>query len=320
MADMNEIPGGNSGILVHPHGLLLLNKPPGPTSFDCIRFLRRTCNLPPKWKLGHLGTLDPFASGVMIIALGQAVRYSSFGLKSDKCYRARLWLGDETDTLDPTGNVTDSQTVPPGWKDKLDDIAAIFTGTIEQTPPAFSARHINGKRSYELARKGETPELKPTTVEIYSLQFTGSDENWVDFVCHVSGGTYIRSLASDIARELGTVGHLLGLERTRSGKFPIGESIPFPAFETGGAQVLMHHLKPVTRILDHLPALIIKTSIEEKLLHGKALEPDDLGSEFPEPTGDAVTFRIMDENENFRALGRFNDDSSSIIPFKPWLV
>ena len=111
---------------ISPHGLIVMDKPPGPSGFDCIRHLRRNCNFPKKWKVGHLGTLDPFASGVMVIALGQAVRYSSYGLSSSKKYRARLWLGDETATLDPTGETIKSAPVPTGWKDKLGDIAKEF--------------------------------------------------------------------------------------------------------------------------------------------------------------------------------------------------
>jgi tRNA pseudouridine55 synthase len=320
MAEQDNISCSSRDVQPRPHGLILIDKPPGPTSFDCIRFLRRTCNLPPKWKTGHLGTLDPFASGVMVIALGQAVRYAGYGLHSDKMYRARLWLGDETDTLDPTGKVTISKPVPEGWKNNLEKISQEFTGKTEQVPPAFSAKQVNGERSYTAARKGRILELKPATIEIYSLQFTGTDENWIDFVCHVSGGTYIRSLARDIALRLGTVGHLLGLERIRTGPFPIEESIPFSAFEAGRAHVLTHHLRPINQILDHLPQVVIRTGMEEKLINGIALGPGDIESGFPVSAEEEKIFRIMDSNSNFRALGKFREGSSKIIPFKPWLV
>jgi tRNA pseudouridine55 synthase len=301
-----------------PHGLIVIDKPPGPTSFDCIRFLRKTCNFPRKWKIGHLGTLDPFASGVMVIALGQAVRYSTYAVKSSKEYRARLWLGEETDTLDFTGQVTDTKPIPNSWVDRLPDVVGKFTGKYMQTPPAYSAKQVNGKRSYKAARNGETLDLKPVEVDIFFLEFHRTGENWVDFTTKVSGGTYIRSLGQDIAVELGTLGYLVGLERIASGPFIKKEAIPFTAFETGGPQVLMHHLRPVDQILSHLESITVKNESTGKLKHGKTLHNDDLCDNMPDLIEPGKIFRILDLDGNFRALGKIKKDG--IIPFKAWLV
>ncbi len=303
-----------------PHGIIIVDKPPGPTTYDCIRFLRHTCNIPKKWKMGHLGTLDPFASGIVVIALGQAVRYAEYALHSTKKYRARLWLGDETDTLDPTGEVIKSEPVPSDWNDRLQEVASRFTGEIEQVPPAYSAKHIDGKRSYELARDGKTPDLKPVNVEIYSIEFGESTEQWIDFTCHVSGGTYIRSLGRDIAYALGTVGHLLGLERIQSGPFSIDEAIPFSAFEYGGTHVLKHHVRPVIKILEHLPSLTVFPDSIEKIHHGKKLDACDFNGDFMLVKAEQGAYRIMDPDGRFISLGRLKESSQMINPFKPWIV
>lgn len=303
-----------------PHGLIVLDKPPGPSSYDCIRLLRRTCGLTRKWKIGHLGTLDPFAGGVLPIALGQAVRYAEFALRSRKKYRARLYLGEQTDTLDPTGSVIATAPVPPDWLDRLDEVKRLFTGDISQVPPAFSAKQVNGKRSYRAARRGENVELEPVEVTVYVLGFGDREETWVDFMAEVSGGTYIRSLGRDIANALGTVGHLVGLERLSVGPFTHEMSIPLDAFEVGGYQVLEHHLKSIDPLLDHLPACRIRPEREEKLIHGRPLAPSDMEDGFPDLEDGSATVRILDNQGSFRALGRPERDAQTIIPYKPWLA
>lgn len=303
-----------------PHGILVIDKPPGPTSFDCIRFLRRTCSLPRKWKIGHLGTLDPFASGVMVIALGQAVRYAMYGLKSVKEYRARLWLGEETDSLDLTGNVVKSQPIPTGWQDRLDEVREELTGKIMQIPPAFSAKQVDGKRSYRAAREGKILELEPVEVEIFSLEFGEMSDQWIDFTARVSRGTYIRSLGRDIALELGTLGYLIGLERIASGPFRKEVAIPFSAFEVGGSHVLTHHLRPVGEILGNLEKLIVRHDRIGKIKDGKVLFEEDFVTDVPLSFEFEHIYRLLDEKGTFLALGRPSGKSGEIIPFKPWMV
>jgi tRNA pseudouridine55 synthase len=302
---------------IEPHGLIVIDKPPGPTSYDCIRFLKRTCDLQRKWKIGHLGTLDPFASGVLVIALGKAVRYAGYALHSTKKYRARLWLGEETDTLDPTGKVIATSPIPEGWGGRLQEVAPGFRGIIEQQPPIYSAKQVDGRRSYKAAREGEKIDLKPIKVEIHSLEFGETGENCVDFVTEVSGGTYIRSLGRDIAKSFGTVGHLVGLERIAVGGFDSDVSIPLNAFEVGGSKVLMHHLRPVDQILEHLVSITIRDGREEKLKHGRIITKEDMTGEFPSVDDDSDTLRIIDSKGRFLSLGRVKGES--VIPFKQWV-
>ena len=302
---------------INPHGLIVIDKPPGPTAYDCIRFLRRTCGIPRKWKMGHLGTLDPFASGVMVIGIGQVVRYFEHAPRYHKTYRARLFLGDQTDTLDPTGNVVNTAPVPDDWPEKLEQVREKFTGEIVQHPPIFSAKQVDGKRAYKAARKGEKIELKPASVTIFSLEFGEPTENWIDFTCEVSSGTYIRALGRDIAIELGTLGHLAGLERLSVGPFMLEQAIPFSAFEVGGVDVLSNHIRPVEQILSHLPLCTIREGVEMKLIHGQPMGPDDIETDFPR-ADESTTLRIHDRDGRFRALGRLETDPDRIVPFRAW--
>lgn len=318
MIPRSEIPPG-SETAPSPHGLLVVDKPPGPTSFDIIRFLRKTCSISPKWKIGHLGTLDPFATGVVLIVLGQAVKYAEFAHSLTKCYRARLWLGEETDTLDPTGRVVKKMQVKPGWETHLDSIRKSLIGKIIQTPPAFSAKKIDGERAFNLARRGENVDIKPVEKTIYKLEFTGRSEEWLDFTCEVSSGTYVRSLGQEIATRLGTVGHLIGLERTAVGPFGKELSIPFEAFEVGGIDVLLHHLHPIDSIIEHLPALTILPAGLDKLHTGHELYGDDFMEGYPEDALDGIIVRIIEPDGLFRSLGRIRSRTSGVIPFKPWL-
>jgi tRNA pseudouridine55 synthase len=322
MADFEEI-HVNETPNPCPHGLLVVDKPPGPTSYDVIRFLRRTCEIDKKWKIGHLGTLDPFASGVVVIALGQAVKYFEYALGLKKTYRARLWLGDETDTLDPTGKVVASADVPSDWKERLNHAVSRFTGEISQIPPVFSAKHVDGERAYKGARRGEEVKLEPVTVQIYAFEIGASGDFWVDFTCTVSGGTYLRAIARDLAREIGTVGHLVGLERLAVGPYDDTLSIPFEAFERGGNPVLKHHLRPVTGILERLPKIFIKLGpiVDDKISTGKEL----LSEEFEDESGalngldDKATLVIMEADGRFRSMGRYRAESGGVTPFKPWV-
>ena len=300
-----------------PNGFIILDKPPGPTSYDCIRFLRRTCQIPPEIKIGHLGTLDPFACGVILIALGKAVKFAGFALNFRKTYRARIYLGEETDTLDPTGKVVAAAAIPPDWANRLNEIKAQFTGEIEQMPPVYSAKQVDGKRSYKAARKGQSIELKSSKVTVYSLEIQELFEYGFDFTCEVSSGTYIRSLARDMAKALGTVGHLIGLERTAVGEFTADLSIPFRAFEVGGRHVLLHHLRPSDQLLNDLPSCIVAPESEYKILHGQKFAEIDIEKNWPDFENTPEIVRLIDRTGRFLSLGKLKGKPLSIIPFKP---
>ena len=213
-------------------GILLLDKPSGPTSHDMVMVVRRGAG---QKQVGHAGTLDPLATGLLVICLGAATRLSDYMRGKNKRYRARVRLGQTTNTYDADGEIT-------ATSDAIPDRAAVeaalvkFRGPIQQRPPAFSAIKRGGKKAYELARAGEAVELEARPVEIYSLELLEWEppEFTLDALC--SAGTYVRSLAHDLGQNLGCGAHLTALRRTASGNFQLSEAVKLDdlqkAFET----------------------------------------------------------------------------------------
>jgi len=190
-------------------GLILFNKPSGITSFDALRDIKRVLGT---GKVGHTGTLDKFASGLLIVLAGKALRLSRWFTHCDKKYTGKIHFGIETDTLDPEGKII-AQAPPPSLKD-TEKALSQFTGDIMQAPPAYSAIHINGKRASSLARSGELPEMKKRPVTIYKTELVSWNPPFAEIFVHCSSGTYIRSLARDIAAAAGSRAHLCALLRT----------------------------------------------------------------------------------------------------------
>jgi len=244
-------------------GWLVLDKPAGISSAKAVAIARRAFNAA---KLGHGGTLDPLASGVLPLAFGEATKTVSLVMDGRKTYRFTIRFGQQTATDDAEGEIVATSDVRP-------DDAAIratlprFTGLIEQTPPAFSALKIEGKRAYELARQGQAVELKPRPVEIFRLDLLARPEpDLADFEVDCGKGTYIRSLARDLALALGTVGHVAALRRTQVGKFTENRAISLVKLEAlGHSPARFEHLLPVETVLDDIPALAI-TEEEAALL------------------------------------------------------
>lgn len=202
-------------------GILPVNKPCGKTSFSLVRTLRRLLGVQ---KIGHAGTLDPFASGVMIMLVGRSyTRLSDTFLQADKEYLARIKLGVTTDTFDCDGIVTSNSDVMPS-SDAVEAVVSRFQGEIDQIPPMFSAKKQQGKKLYELARQGKTVERQPVKVKVM-MRLLGYDYPYVDIAVTCSKGTYVRSLADDMGRELGCGGHLVSLERVRSGSFHLADCV-----------------------------------------------------------------------------------------------
>ncbi len=200
-------------------GVLPLNKPIGKTSFNMVALLRKVTGIR---TIGHAGTLDPFATGVMVLLIGRTyTRMSNQFLNQDKQYKARIHLGISTETYDPEGLVTDTSPLVP-TREHIEHVVLQFQGTISQIPPMFSAKKVQGKRLYELARKGITIEraAAQVTVHIEILNYTYP---YLDIDVQCSKGTYIRSLAHDIGQMLGCGAHLTTLKRVRSGGFTIEE-------------------------------------------------------------------------------------------------
>jgi tRNA pseudouridine55 synthase len=242
------------------HGFLNINKDPGMTSFDVLKKIKKMI---PKIKLGHLGTLDPMAAGVLPVAMGHATRLIEYIEDSDKTYRAVMTLGGVSDTQDAWGNI--EKTGCSSYQNEdLPQILAEFTGTIKQIPPMYSAVHHQGKRLYELARQGLEVERSAREIEIKSLQMLsqGQDEAGnptIALEIKCSKGTYIRTLCHDIGQRLGTGAYMSQLTRTRAGLFDIRDALTLAELEDVKAEIEAH-LMPLDYPLRHWPLLVVDNS------------------------------------------------------------
>ncbi|MBN1541218.1 tRNA pseudouridine(55) synthase TruB [candidate division KSB1 bacterium] len=205
-----------------PDRIINLRKPVGWTSFDVVRYVKR---IYPRIRVGHAGTLDPFAEGVLLVCVGKATKQVGVLMQGVKSYRAQVRLGLETDTLDVSGQITASQKVPRLTRSSIEETLTGFVGEIRQIPPVFSALRVGGKRAYHAARKGKPIEMRERTVRIDSIELieSATDRLWLEIVC--SKGTYIRALSRDIASALGTVGFVQTLLRTRVGDYELRDSL-----------------------------------------------------------------------------------------------
>jgi len=263
-------------------GLLLVDKPTGVTSADVVRVVKR------RWRgrTGHLGTLDPFASGLLPICVGEGTKIAQFLNGADKVYVGRIRLGTRTDTADPTGAVVATAPVHPTTVRDLEQVRQRFLGEIRQTPPMYSALKRNGTPLYQLARRGLEVERAPRPVRIHDLALSLIDASLLAFSVSCSKGTYVRVLAEDLAAALGTVGHLETLRRTRFGSFRIEDAVglePWPA----------EHLPVVglREALSDLREFRVDASGAEQLRRGQAAPLDALGGVTP-----AETAKVVDPN------------------------
>lgn len=216
-------------LITHPTMLVNIDKPANWTSFDVVKKLRFITKVR---KIGHGGTLDPFATGVLVVGIGKDTKKLTEISAGTKSYRAVMTLGSETDTLDPEGTIIRQVPIPDDInEEKIQDIFKQFRGIYLQTPPMYSAKKIKGQRLYELARKQVEIEREPIALEIYSLDLVAFAENKITFDVSCSKGTYIRVLASDIAGKLGTCGYLTNLTRTRVGEYSLDDSLSLEEFE-----------------------------------------------------------------------------------------
>ena len=209
--------------------VLNIYKPIGPTSFSIVKSIKKITE---EKKVGHGGTLDPFADGVLIIATGKDTKSLSSVANEKKTYIATLKLGAKTDTLDHEGKITENCKIPKINREKINAVFNTFLGWTKQIPPMYSAKRINGQRLYKLARKNIEIKRDPIRVNIENLSLIYFDRSMIRFKVACSKGTYIRVLGSDIAERLGTLGHLSSLTRTRIGKFCIGDSLKIEKFRS----------------------------------------------------------------------------------------
>jgi tRNA pseudouridine55 synthase len=256
-------------------GVLNINKPSGITSYDVIRRLKplvapaqsavgsRKSSVP----LGHAGTLDPLASGVLLVLVGDATKASRFLLGQPKEYEADVLLGVRTDTDDITGRTVAESPVPAVSPEELDSVLLRFVGTIQQVPPAFSAIKQDGRPLYDRARRGEAVQPRPRAVTIYELEQLGLWPPRLRLRARVSAGTYIRALARDIGAALGTEATLAGLVRTRSGCFTVEDALPLDSLEV---TTIQDRLVPIERALG-LKVIRVGDADADRLLQGRAV-------------------------------------------------
>ncbi len=248
-------------------GILLIDKPAGPSSFDVVRRVRRALKVR---KVGHAGTLDPFATGLLLLCLGEATKLVPFLMPEPKTYRAVVKLGEETDTQDPTGRVTATSRELPAPA-QVYEAAARFVGEIEQTPPMYSALHHQGQRLYELARRGETVPIKPRQVTVYGLQVEEVALPLVTLSVTCSQGTYIRTLAADLGRVLGCGAHLAALRRLAVGPFRVAEALALEALEEMQRAELTARIIPLGDCLPGFKALEVGPEAAQYLRQGRTL-------------------------------------------------
>lgn len=247
-------------------GVLVVDKPVGLTSHDVVQIIRRGTGIR---RAGHTGTLDPRASGVLVILIGPAVRLSEFVSASDKRYQATIRLGTSTDTYDAEGTVLSTQPVEDISENKFNEILQTFVGEIVQVPPPYSAVKVKGRKAYEMAREGEEVTLEPRTINVYGLEVLewSPPEAVIDVYC--SSGTYIRSLANDLGKALGTGAHLVGLRRTKSGRFTLRDAVPLRRLQDSfNAGEWYRFLIPAAEALADWPMVELDADQVELIRHG----------------------------------------------------
>jgi tRNA pseudouridine55 synthase len=280
-----------------PHGLLLIDKPAGPTSHDVVATVRRGAG---EKRVGHAGTLDPLATGLLVLCLGAATRLSEYLIAKDKAYTARVRFGVSTNTYDADGAVTATGDVLP-TRERVEATLAQFRGTFQQQPPAFSAIKRGGQKAYELARRGETVALEPRSITVYQLQITGwsPPDCTLDVTC--SAGTYIRSLAHDLGQALGCGAHLAALRRIGSGHFQIEEAVALEALKAAfAAKEWQRYLLPMDSAVRDWPEVHLTERDARRIYNGQSVPMTaNSGDEFARAYNPAGAFFAV-----LRAEGR----------------
>ena len=275
-------------------GVLIINKPKGFTSHDVVNILRKALNTK---KIGHTGTLDPNATGVLPILIGKATQISKYLIEHNKTYIATISLGEKTDTGDGQGNIIEKDLNFQNISCKqIGDVLKTFIGKQKQIPPIYSAIKINGKKAYEYARKGQTVELEPRDIEIYSIDLIKIENNEITFEVSCSKGTYIRTLCEDIAKKLGTIGYMKELTRTSVNEFKLENAVTIDEIKENSL-IVKEKVINIETIFKDKPELKLNDRKKELFLNGVRLtfeEPNDI-------------YRIYNNNE-FIGLGTVQDN------------
>jgi tRNA pseudouridine55 synthase len=247
-------------------GVLVVDKPKGITSFDVVREVRRATG---EKKVGHTGTLDPMATGVLPLCLGEATKIAQFITEASKAYDATLKLGATTDTLDADGTVVLERPVPVITRELLEAALQKFRGTFLQTPPMYSAIKIKGVRLYELARAGEEVERTPREVTVHELKLLDFSATEVTLSVRSSKGFFVRTLAADLGEALGCGAHLTALRRTQSGPFVLGQAVPLAQVQAAPTAIKLVGLQDA---LVDMPSVQVTAAQAQKVVHGGLVE------------------------------------------------
>jgi tRNA pseudouridine55 synthase len=253
------------------NGLLVLDKPGGMTSRDAVNRIQR--QLPRRTRIGHTGTLDPLATGVLVVCLGQATRLAEYVQAMRKTYRSTFLLGATSDTDDVDGKITPAPTAVPLPRPPVESSLSQFIGEIEQTPPNYSAAKIDGQRAYDLAREGAAVDLKPRSVTIYGIDVLSYDWPILEIEIRCSKGTYIRSLARDLGHNLGCGALVSVLRRTAVGPFAPDQAVPLDA----SLDVICQRLRPPADAVSELERIVINDDDVRRLGYGQSI-PFNAGS------------------------------------------
>lgn len=289
-------------------GFLNVHKPEGPTSHDVVDCIRRHTGVR---RVGHGGTLDPLATGVLVICLGKATRLAEFVMGSPKEYRAVVELGRSTDTYDRTGQATEEHDPSAIPREQVEAALARFRGKVLQAPPPFSALKKGGVPLYRLARAGKPLQPEPREVEIARLDLVAWDPPHLTLEVTCSAGTYIRSLAHDLGQALGCGAHLVDLVRLRSGRFHLEEAVPLEALLAAGPQAWRQWLLPLELAVEHLPRVDLDAKEVRRLSQGQPVP-----TRGPLPPQPGALARGHGPEGRLVALLRLNPTGPSWQPYK----
>jgi len=290
------------------NGVLVVDKPSGPTSHDVVAVARRAFRGD---RVGHTGTLDPLATGVLPLVIGRATRLASFMTGADKEYVARIRLGLATATYDAEGLTGDEQRASLAGVTESDvkQGLAAFVGRYLQTPPPFSAKKIGGTPAYKLARRDRTVQVAPVEVTATEVELLGYADGLAEVRLTCSSGFYVRSLAHDLGGRLGCGAHLEGLRRTRSGEFTLADAVTLESIATAGSDALSQAVLPMERLLCQFPAVVLTVAGAKRVNHGADVGPGDFvgrpPADYPEPQKRGAKdfrFRLLDGDGLLLAL------------------
>ncbi len=301
----------------HSGGVLLLDKPAGLTSFGMVDRVRRWSRVK---KVGHTGTLDPFATGLLVLCLGKATRLAYYITAWDKEYEGAILLGEDTDTDDATGQVILKGDVRGLSREDVERGLMGFLGEIQQLPPRFSAKKFGGVPSYKRARRGEDVELQPVTVQIHELELKEVEIPMVRFRARCSKGTYMRSLARDLGKVLGCGGHLAELRRVAVGPLRVEEALQWEEVRSLRGETLMEHVRPLEKVLTGWRKVVLTPQWARRARHGQDLPREAFSGQLDCTDQEDLRVVLADELGVLLGIGRVMGEGpgTHIHPEQVW--